>query len=77
MFLTDEELQQLTGAKQPSKMIDWLKREGQFRVDRNGWPVVLRDHVTQLLGGGVATRQKPQVNVDGLPRRKSSTGPGN
>ena len=59
MFLTDTELEQLTGTKQPSKMIKWLRREGfTFRVDRNGWPVVSTEHVLHVLSGNVSAARK-------------------
>ena len=66
MFLTDEELEQLTGTKRPSKMIKWLRAEGfTFRVDRNGWPVVSADHVKQVLCGTASPkRRKAEVNLD-------------
>ena len=73
MFLTDAELEQLTGTKQPSKMIEWLRREGfTFRVDRNGWPVVSADHVKQVLSGSAAVkRKKPDVRIDWVSKENA------
>ena len=77
MFLSDAELEHLTGTKQPRKMIEWLRGEGfTFRVDRNGYPVVLAEHVAELMGGRSAARMreriKPAVNVTGLKKERSN-----
>jgi hypothetical protein len=58
-------------------MIEWLRGEGfTFRVDRNGYPVVLAEHVTELMGGRRAERTKqrikPAVNVAGLKKERSN-----
>ena len=65
MFLTNDELQVLTGAVQPKKMIEWLKAEGfNFKVGLDGHPVVLKDHVRRILGAEAsAARKKPQVDL--------------
>ena len=40
-FLTDAELQRLTGRSHKSKQIEWLRAEGiPFRVSATGHPVV-------------------------------------
>lgn len=77
MFLSDTELEQLTGTKQPSKMIKWLRREGFiFRVDRNGWPVVSTEHVLQVLSGNAsAARKKPEVKLDWVKKEKCNGTP--
>ena len=77
MFLSDAELEKLTGTKQPRKMIEWLRGEGfTFRVDRNGHPVVLAEHVAEIMGGRAAARtkqrMKPAVNVAGLKKERSN-----
>ena len=44
MFLTDAELQQLTGAKRPSAQIRWLRsRRVRHYVNLVGKPVVARE----------------------------------
>lgn len=44
--LSDQELEDLTAYKQPSKQIAWLKRHGvRFMVAANGHPRVLRKEV--------------------------------
>jgi hypothetical protein len=52
MFLTREELIQLTGYKNPSAQMRWLQREGfYFRVAADGRPRVLKEAVINILGG--------------------------
>jgi Domain of unknown function (DUF4224) len=60
MFLTDTDLQQLTGFIQPSKQIGWLQREDiKFRVAADGHPRVLREHLFKLMGvTDIATRRR-------------------
>lgn len=43
LFLTDEEMQQLTGYARKSKQVAWLKAQGiPFRPNATGHPVVTR-----------------------------------
>jgi hypothetical protein len=52
MFLTQEEIKQLTGYKNPSAQMRWLQREGfYFRVAADGRPRVLKQFVINTLGG--------------------------
>lgn len=52
MFLTRQELIELTGYKNPSSQMRWLQREGfYFRVGADGRPRVLRQAVINILGG--------------------------
>lgn len=69
MFLTNEELQALTRAVQPKRMIKWLKAQGfTFKVALDGYPVVLKDHVRRILGAeAAAARKKPQVDLSWQP----------
>lgn len=46
LWLTDEQLEKLTGRKSKSKQIEYLKRSGiPFRVNATGHPVVTRSAV--------------------------------
>ena len=48
MFLTPEELQQLTGLRQNFAQIRWLTRQGiRHRVRADGKPVVMASDLTQ------------------------------
>lgn len=52
MFLTIEELQELTGWKLPSKQAEWLTRNGWlFALSAGGRPKVLRTYTEHRLGG--------------------------
>ncbi len=59
LFLTREELVELTGRKRVSKQIEWL-REHQFphELTAAGRPVVLRAEVARRLSGETDTRQR-------------------
>lgn len=65
MFLSREELAELTGYQKPSAQQRWLKAEKfGFLVDSDGHPKVLKDLVIARLGG---TQQKkgPQLRLTG------------
>lgn len=48
MFLTPDELAQLTGYKTSGRQIDWLRRHGiTFTINALGRPVVPREAVYQ------------------------------
>lgn len=49
LFLTDDELRQLTGRAFKSRQIAWLKEQGlPFRVNATGHPVVARAVIVGL-----------------------------
>lgn len=46
MFLSHEEICELTGAKQRAGQIETLRRNGvRHTIKRSGWPCVLRAHL--------------------------------
>lgn len=52
LFISTEELQELTGFKKKSLQIQQLQRSGiPFEVNRLGAPIVLQDSVRQVLSG--------------------------
>jgi hypothetical protein len=54
MFMTSQEIIDLTGFKYAAKQIDWLKENGfLFEVGGDGRPKVLRSYVVNRLGGVV------------------------
>lgn len=62
MFLTNEELIELTGYKKAAYMPRWLKKNGyRFEIGADGWPKVLRTSVITKLGGSMAHRE-PRLN---------------
>lgn len=66
MFLTAEEVAQLTGIKVPGYQCRWLEKRG-YRFERasNGRPVVLRSHVESRLSGQEPPRDR-KLNMASL-----------
>lgn len=63
LFLTPEELRELSGCKQPKKVMQWLDSQGyRYRVNAKGWPSVLRDVVISDLAGQPKTT-RPQLRL--------------
>ncbi len=60
IFLTPDEVKDLTGFQRPSKQIEWLRENGfAYRVAADGHARVLREHVSQMMGlstGGKARK---------------------
>jgi hypothetical protein len=52
MFLTPDELKDLTDRPQPKRQIEWLQRHGwSFEIGASGKPKVHIDHAREKLGG--------------------------
>lgn len=61
MFLTYEDLVDLTGYKYKSLQKRWLVEAGyKFSVRRDGFPCVLISHIERILGGTATQRQHQQ-----------------
>lgn len=61
MFLTPDELQQLTGLRQNAAQIRWLARQGiRHRVRADGRPVVMACDLSQTQG----PEQRPGPRFD-------------
>lgn len=59
MFLTKEDLQQLTGYKLSKKQTEWLRRSGiSFIVNKFGNPMVLESHINSLLNNNDYSKLK-------------------
>lgn len=61
MFLSPQEIEQLTGKKRPSAQVRWLRDRG-YKIEVNGLgrPVVMVAEVNRrLLGGSAARKQEP------------------
>jgi hypothetical protein len=66
LFLTDEEIQDLTERKRRSAQIRWLQRNGiKHTLSADGHPRVLRSHLERILGGS-SRPAATQPNADAL-----------
>jgi len=64
MFLTEEEVAELTGYKRARDQVRWLERERfGFVIDGNGRPKVLREVVLARLGSVSSKRKEPQLRL--------------
>ncbi len=64
MFLTEEEVAELTGYKRARDQVRWLDRERfGFVIDGNGRPKVLREVVLARLGSVSSKRKEPQLRL--------------
>lgn len=68
LFLTAEELRDLTGYQKPGRQIAWLRAQGfTFRIAADGHPRVDRSHYLKLMGGMIeAKHKKTEPNFSGL-----------
>lgn len=73
MFLTTEQLGQLTGLKRPKAQCEFLAREGyHFRLDARGKPVVLAAEVAKRFGVDLAPaveRSRSILDWNAMERR--------
>jgi len=59
MFLTQEDIRELTGFAYNAHQIKWLAEHGyKFEVNRAGIPKVLKSYLEERLGGGLAQKSK-------------------
>lgn len=62
MFLTTDQLRELTGCARIAQQIEWLRSHRYaFDLDAKGRPVVLRAHVEARLGGAANSPSGPQL----------------
>ena len=62
LFLTQEELTQLTGFKKTSKQLKWLLENNfSFVIGGDGSPRVLYKHMEIVLGGIEHTKRSPTI----------------
>lgn len=66
MFLTREEVAELTGYQKPGYQQRWLDAEKfGYLVDSDGHPKVLREIVLQRLGGHHKKKAGPELRLTG------------
>ena len=64
MFLTEEEIQSLTGKFKPSAQIRWLRlQQMAFVVGGDGKPKVLRQLIMARLGINERERPEPELRL--------------
>lgn len=60
LYLTDAELADLTGARRKSLQIEWLRaNRWKYRVSREGFPRVAREHWRSQMVGDVEPQPAP------------------
>ena len=74
VFLTLEEIMELTGYQQQSAQRQWLTRHGwYFEVSRGGRPIVGRAYAEQRLGLSSAplptVRKEPQLKLAAIKKK--------
>ena len=70
MFLTQEELEELTGRVRKSAQVEALRTMGIMHTIRpDGRPLVLRSHIEAMMGGASDKKEKPvEPNWSALDR---------
>jgi len=67
LFLSREELEELTGYKKPSAQARALNSMGiEYRVRPDGAVIVLRSHLEAILGGSTEHTATPEPDWSGL-----------
>jgi len=75
LFLTSDELHELTGYKKPGKQLAWLRGQGFiFRVAADGYPRVDRSHYLKLMGGMDGASQHAKTHPDFSSLQSKLTG---
>ena len=69
MFLTPEQLAELTGYASARSQIEWLAaHRWRFEIARNGRPVVHVKHVEEMMTNAGKSRPEPKMNLDAIRR---------
>jgi len=64
MFLTPDQVRELTGCARVAQQIDWLRSHRYaFELNDKGRPVVLRSYVEARLGGTIASQTGPKLRL--------------
>lgn len=64
MFLTPDQLHELTGYVRPSAQARWLRdHRYPYEVAADGRPRVLREHVVRRLGGEEVVEPEPRLRL--------------
>lgn len=69
MFLTPDELRDLTGRRQAARQIEWLRRYGwRFAVSAAGAPRVARAYFDKRMAGTETAEPSNQPDFAAIPR---------
>lgn len=69
MFLTHDQLKELTGYEHCRRQIDWLKAHGwRFELARTGRPVVLVKHAEEMMSIGGQQNKAPKMNLAAIKK---------
>lgn len=64
MFLTADQVRELTGCARVAQQIEWLRaRAYAFDLDAKGRPVLLRSYVEARLGGTISSPSGPKLRL--------------
>ena len=64
MFLTPDQVRELTGCARVAQQIEWLREHRYaFELDAKGRPVVLRSYVEGRLGGTIISQTGPKLRL--------------
>ncbi len=67
LFLTIEELSQLTGFKTPARQVEWLRTKGwRFEINGNRRAIVARKYAEKMLGCGTPEEQGYKPNFSAM-----------
>lgn len=63
MFLTPDDIADLTGRKQPKRQIAWLAQNAwKFAVGADGLPKVARSYAEERMGGKPEQKRRPRFD---------------
>lgn len=67
MFLTNDDIIELTECKTTTNQITWLARNGiKFLLSHNGKPKVLVSHIEEIMGSSIKPRRRSEPDEKAL-----------
>lgn len=67
MFLTSDDIKDLTGYKTHAKQIGWLMQNGiKFLISQDGKPRVLVSHLQEIMGSTKQVKRRTEPNEKAL-----------
>ena len=69
MFLTADDMHDLTGYQYHQKQIDWLKNHGwRYELSRTGRPIVHKKHAEEMLTASMIIHRPPKLNLAAIKK---------